>query len=358
MHIAVNTLPLETAHKTRGIGYYTHHLIEALKEDPAVDVSEFRVISDIKDVDIVHYPWFDLFFHTLPLRRKFPTVVTVHDVIPLLFPDHYPLGLKGRINFMMQKTALGNCKYIITDSNASKEDIVRYLKIEDKKIDVIPLAADPKFKVIDNDTELLFVKRKYHLPDQFLLYVGDANWIKNLPFLIEGFSHLVKQTGLEQVKLVLVGGVFLKDVENISHPELESLKLVNKLIKQYGLNNYIIRPGQIDDDELTVFYNLATVYVQPSIYEGFGLPVLQALTCGTPVVSSNKGSLTEVGGDSALYFDPSNLMQFVSVVSDLLQDKSLQSKLSKFGLKQAAKFSWKKVAEETKLTYLKAVKHE
>lgn len=357
MKIAINTLPLENTHKTRGIGYYTSRLTEALKMGLSIQIIEFKDPSEVKDADIVHYPWFDFFFHTLPIKKTFPTVVTIHDVIPLMFSKNYPAGFKGWINLLLQKIALGSCKYIITDSKASKAGIIKHLKVEDNKIAVIPLATDPKFKIIDNDTKLLYIKRKYRLPDKFLLYVGDANWVKNLPFLIEGFHNLIKRPGLENVRLVLIGGVFLKDVENIDHPELQSLKIVNKLIKQYGLNNQVIRPGQIDDEELVAFYNLATVYVQPSIYEGFGLPVLQAMACGAPVVSSNKGSLPEVGEDSVIYFDPGNLEQFTTIIKDLLRDKSLQNKLSKLGLKQAAKFSWAKVAEETELVYLKVIKN-
>ncbi|MFH1536159.1 MAG: glycosyltransferase family 1 protein [Patescibacteria group bacterium] len=355
MKIAINNLPLKSDHKLRGIGYYTSHLIEFLRKDSSIELQEFTNLPEIKKVDVVHYPWFDLYFHTLPARRKFPTVVTIHDVMPLIFSKDYPVGLKGKINFILQKIALGSCKKVITDSNISKKDIVKYLKVDDEKVAVIPLAADPEFRVLNNDTELLRIKRKYHLPDKFLLYVGDANWVKNLPFLIEGFLQLVKSSDLENVRLVLIGGVFLKDVESIDHPELDSLKRMNRLIKQYGLDEYIIRPGQIETDELAVFYNLATIYVQPSIYEGFGLPVLQAFTCGTPVVSSNCGSLPEIGGNSAVYFDPTNLKQFVSILKDVLENVSLRNKLSKLGLSQAAKFSWKKVADETISIYLKAL---
>lgn len=355
MKIAINNLPLKTAHRTRGIGYYTAHLIDVLRKESDIRVQEFIKLSDVKDVDVIHYPWFDLFFHTLPIRKKIPTVVTVHDVIPLIFPKNYPIGFKGKINLILQKMALSSCKFVITDSKVSKEDIIKGLKIEDKKIIVIPLAFDENFKVLDNDTKLLHIKRKYHLPDRFLLYVGDANWTKNLPFLIDGFRQLIKSAGFEDIKLVLVGGVFLKDVENIDHPELQSLKLVNKLIKQYGLETHVIRPGQLNDDELVAFYNLATVYIQPSIYEGFGLPVLEAFACGTPVVSSNKGSLTEIGGQAAIYFDPTDIKQFVAIVSGLVEDKSLQNKLSQLGLQQAAKFSWQRVAAETKAVYKKAL---
>lgn len=358
MKIAINNLPLNSGHKARGIGYYTSHLIEFLKQQNLVEVQEFTNQSEVKNADVIHYPLFDLFFNTLPLKRLFPTVVTVHDVIPLLFPENYPVGIKGKINFILQKIALRSCKYIITDSNISKIDIVKHLKIEADKVFVVPLASDLKYKVINNDSKLLLVKRKFHLPDQFLLYVGDANWVKNLPFLIEGFLQLLKSPGMANIKLILIGGVFLKDVENIDHPELRSLKQVNKLIKQYGLNQNIIRPGLIDEDELVAFYNLATIYVQPSLYEGFGLPILESLACGTPVLSSDRGSLKEIGGQSVLYFDPTNIRQFTSLAQTFLKDRSLQEKLSKLGLKQAAKFSWDKVAQETKKVYLKAVKNE
>lgn len=358
MKIAINILPLKSGHKTRGIGYYTNHLIASLKKDPTLEVLEVLNPQEVLGADVIHYPWFDLFFHTLPLKNKVPAVITIHDVIPLVFADHYPVGLRGKLNFMLQKMALKRCKYIITDSASSKKDIIKYLKIEDKKVCVIPLAADPKFKVLDSETKLLHTKRQYRLPDQFLLYVGDANWVKNLPFLIEGFRQLIKSPGFEDLKLVLVGGMFLKNVENINHPELQSLKKVNFFIKEYNLENSIIRVGQVEEEDLVAFYNLATVYIQPSFYEGFGLPVLQAFACGAPVISSGEGSLPEVGGSAAVYFNPSNLKQFLEVVKELLQNRSLRDKLSRLGLEQAKNFSWEKTANETKQIYLKAAKNE
>lgn len=358
MKIAINNTPLKTAHKTRGIGYYTDYLLKNLKQDTSIIVQEFTKLSEVKNADVIHYPWFDLFFHSLPIKKSFPTIVTIHDVMPLIFPKHYPAGIKGKINFLLQKVALRNCRYIITDSQTSKADIIKCLNLEDKRIMVIPLAADSGFEILSRDTRLLYIKRQYQLPDRFLLYVGDANWIKNLPFLIENYRKLLESPGFSDVKLVLVGGVFLKNVENINHPELESLKQVNRLIKQYQLEDFVIRPGQIDDVKLVAFYNLATIYIQPSFYEGFGLPVLQAFACGTPVVSSDRGSLLEVGGKVAVYFDPTNSQQFLSIIKEILENNSLQNKLSKLGLERARKFSWKKVIEETKLVYFKAINNE
>lgn len=351
--VAVNVIPLKSAHKRRGTGYYTFNLIEHLMVDDSIKVIEFEKIAKLKEVDVIHYPWFDFYFHTLPIRKPFPTVVTIHDVIPLIFPQYYPIGMRGRINFTLQKLALKSCQFIIADSQVSKEDIVNHLKIDGDKIMVIHLAADANFKIL-SDTKLLYIKRKYLLPDRFLLYVGDANWTKNLPFLIEGLRQLLNSKDFENLKLVLCGDVFLKNVENIDHPEIESLKKVNELIKKYGIENQILKPGQIADEELVAFYNLATLYAQPSLYEGFGLPILQAFACGTPVVSSDRGSLPEVGGEAAIYFDPTNLKQFTHILREVIQNKSLQSKLSKLGFTQAAKFSWEKVVEETKRVYLKA----
>ena len=352
--IALNTLLLKSGHKDRGIGFYTSNLLENLKNDPQVKIQEFTNLSEIKDADVVHYPWFDFFFHTLPINKKFKTIVTIHDVIPLLFPEHYPTGLKGKYNFILQKLALRGCKQIITDSSVSKIDISKYLNSNDKKISVIHLAANENFKM-QSDTKLIHAKRKYNLPNRFILYVGDANWVKNLPFLIEGFNRLSKLSDFSDVKLVLINGVFLKNLEHIDHPELKDLKKVNELIKKYDLTGKILKPGDLDLDELISFYNLATVYVQPSLYEGFGLPILEAFRCGTPVLSSNRGSLVEVGGNAALYFDPAKTDQFTSLLIDIISDKSLQNKISKLGLKRAAKFSWDKVADETKKIYSKVI---
>lgn len=355
MKVAINITPLTTNHKFRGIGYYTKHLLESLKGDESLIVEEFEDYSKLQDIDVVHYPWFDLFYHTLPIKKKFPTIVTIHDVIPLIFSTNYPVGIKGKINFYLQRFSLNGCKFIITDSNNSKKDIVQKLGINEDKIVVIPLAADPIFREL-KDTEILRIKRKYYLPDEFLLYVGDANSIKNIPFLIEGFNQLIKKNDFKDLKLILVGGVFLKKVEDIDHPELESLKKTNQLIKDYKLEDKIIRPGNLENGELAAFYNLATIYIQPSLYEGFGLPVLQAFACGVPVISSNAGSLKEVGGEAAIYFDPRNIGQFISVLSDVLQNKSLQKKLSKLGFEQVTKFSWEKVSKQTKQVYFDAIK--
>lgn len=354
MKIAINTLPLQTGHKQRGIGFYTKNLLAELEKDSSITIEKFTDNTQLVDVDIVHYPWYDLFFRSLPLWTKYPLIVSVHDVVPLIFPKFYPAGFKGKINFLFQKFALKNCKAIITDSLVSKKNIIKHLGIKSEKIVAIPLAAGKEFRVLE-DTQLIRTRRKYNLPDDFLLYVGDANWVKNLPFLIKGFNELIKTASFKNLKLVLVGNVFLKNVENINHPELESLKLVNRLIKENNLTEFIIRPGFLEVSELVSFYNLATAYVQPSLYEGFGLSVVEAMKCGTPVICSNAGSLPEVGGGSVIYFDPKSSYQFIKILIMVLENKSLQFKFSKLGLSQAEKFSWEQTARETKKVYSEAI---
>ena len=355
MRVGINVIPLNSGHKKRGIGYYSNNLIKYLSKD--IEIIEFIKISEVNNVDLIHYPWFDFYFHTLPIRKRFKTVVTIHDTIPLLFPSEFPAGIKGRINFLLQKIAIKKADAIISDSEISKKDITRYLGVNKDKITSIPLAAEEEFHPL-NETKLLLIKRKFKLADKFLLYVGDANWTKNLPFLIEGFANLIKGEGLKNTELVLVGEVFLKNVENIDHPEIESLKRVNRLIKQLNLQDRIRRPGYIEKEDLVGFYNLATIFVQPSIYEGFGLPIVQAFSCGTPVVSSNGGSLKEVGGDAAIYFDPNNLEQFIKELEEVLLNTSLQKKLSSLGLRRALNFSWEETATKTLEVYSKVIKNE
>ena len=338
MRLGFNILPLKTAHKDRGIGRYTFNLLEALKNYTNIEIQEFTKISELETVDVIHYPWFDFFFHTLTDKKLTPVVVTIHDVIPLKFKEHYPVGIRGNINFYLQKRSLKKCSAVITDSEASKKDIIKLLKIKPKKITVIPLAATDNFQVLI-PSRLIHTRRKYNLVNRFLLYVGDADWTKNLPFLIKSFSNLVKSSNLQNLRLVMIGEVFLKNKE------------VNSIIENYKLGDKIIRVGKIEKEELVCFYNLAEIYIQPSFYEGFGLPVLEAMSCGTPVVSSNAGSLPEVGGGAAVYFDPHHSKQFESIIVEVLNDKSLQAKLSQLGLKHSNKFSWEFVAKKTLEVY-------
>src|SRR3989304_1500986 len=181
MKVAIDTSPLKTEHKARGIGAYTKNLIEEFKRgEQNIDFAFFDNGEIPKADDLVHYPYFDLYFRTLPLRKNKPRIVTIHDVIPLIFPQHYPAGLKGRINFFFQKFALKNVDAVICDSGTSREDIANKLSVPKNKIHVVYLAASSSFKKIDDQKFLNEVCNKYRLPKKFVLYVGDVNWHKNI----------------------------------------------------------------------------------------------------------------------------------------------------------------------------------
>ncbi len=344
MKIAINTLPLKTGHKGRGVGSYTRMLLESLKHQDSIEVEEF-VDKPPLGAKVVHYPWFDLFFRTLKIEKSQSVLVTVHDVIPLVFPEKFPIGLKGKISLFFQRRSLLKSKFVITDSENSKRDIIKYLSVPGDKIRVVYLPVDPIFRILP-DHELLKAKKKFNLTCRYLLYVGNANYSKNLPFLIDGFNNLLKDNKYNDLKLVLVNEVFLKNVENIDHPELASLKQFNQRIKEYKLEDSVMKLGRVDSEDLVALYNLASVYVQPSLYEGFGLPVLEAMACGCPVVSSKSSSLPEIGGDACVYFDPRNLKQFVDVLQEVLSDKVLAKRLAELGNKRAKVFSINKFSSE------------
>lgn len=341
MKIGFDVSPLQSGHNTRGIGSYTRNTLEELKKTDAeiVEITD----KETSKVDVIFHPYFDFFFRTLKIGKT-PTVVTIHDTMPLIFTKAYPPGIKGKINFLFQKRELKKAKYIITNSETSKKDINKYLGIKMEKIVPIYLAAGKEFKTLPA-SQAKKLKEKYKLPEKFLLYVGDANYVKNLPFLIKGFKSIKESDGFDDLKLVLVGGVFL--IKDTNHPELRSLQETHELIRMNKLENDVIMPGQVETSDLVSFYNLATLYIQPSLYEGFGIPLLEAMSCGCPVLSSSSASLPEVGGEAVNYFNPSDLNEFTEKTKTILTNKKLRENLINKGRQRVKRFSWQKTAEET-----------
>lgn len=339
LKVAVDKTPLETAHAVRGVGSYTRNLVGALKGRKDV-----RLVGLRQNPDLVHYPYFDLFFDTLRIPA-IPAVVTVYDVIPLVYPKHYPPGVKGRIRFLKQKMELRKTAAVITISKTSKKDIVRFLDIPQEKIYPIHLAPGVQFKKMKEGKWQKEIRRKYGLPEQFVLYVGDVNYNKNVEGLLKAFSSVAKQqfsTGL-----VLVGKAF-KD-------EIPETKRLVQLIKQLNLKDKVLMPGFVPDEDLVAIYNLATVYCQPSFYEGFGLPVLEAMAAGTPVVAAKTQALVEIAEGAALFVDPKDEKDIARGLEEVLTRSKLRNALAKKGLAQAKQFSWKEVSDETVKVYKKLV---
>lgn len=339
MKVAIDTSPLVSGHESRGIGAYTRNLVEMFKRGK--QNFDFIAFDDGKvpqSADLVHYPYFDLYFRTLPLKKYKPRIVTIHDVIPLVFPEHYPFGIRGRINFFFQKIALKNVDAIICDSKTSKEDIANKLSFPKSKIHVVYLAASPSFKKIDDKKFLNEVSRKYKLPKKFALYVGDVNWHKNI-------GNMLKAIKISNIDLVMVGKALVDD-------KIPQTREINGFIGKLGLNKRIIKTGFIDEDHLAAIYNLAKMTLLPSYYEGFGLPVLESMACGTPVVASNVASIPEISKDNIIYCDPADPQDIAKKIKEVFgfSPRKLDG-LSQKLINESKKYSWHRVALETSKVY-------
>jgi glycosyltransferase involved in cell wall biosynthesis len=344
MKIAIDISPLNSGHylqhRVRGTGFYLQNLKKSLENYyPENKYVYFNRGDKLDlDVDIVHYPYFEPFFLTLPLFSKNKTVVTVHDLTPLVYPDHFESGFKGNIKWQIQKLALNGVSGVITDSQSSKKDIIKYAGIPENKIKVVYLAAGSEFRVLkDKEKEKENIRKKYNLPQEFILYVGDATWNKNLPRLIEAVSKI-------NVTLVMTGKALIEDRVDADNPWNKDLILVQKLAKK---DKNIFLPGFVSQEDLVALYNSASVFVMPSIYEGFGLPVLEAMSCGCPVIASRAGSLAEVTGEAIKHIDPFSADSIAKGIKEVLGSPKLRQELSERGLEQAKKFTWEKTAGET-----------
>lgn len=339
--VAIDTSPIKNGHAVRGVGFYTQKLLEELQnlsgneEFKDIQIGALGDSGNINDFDILHYPFFDLFFLTLPLIKKNKTVVTVHDVTPLVFPEHYPPGIRGKIKNLIQKFSLRRVDAVITDSMCSKKDIAKYLKFAEEKIYVIPLAPAHDLNRLKGDQWQEEVKKRYNLPDKFVLYVGDVNWNKNVLTLVKA----CKEIGMP---LVIVGKQAAQKDFDDKNVENQPLK---QLIQMYGQDPDVLRLGFIYDEDLEKIYNLASVYCLPSFYEGFGLTVLEAMKCGCPVVAANTSSLKEIVDDAALLTSPLDYNEMAENLKKVIEQDSLRSKLIEAGLKNVKKYTWEKTAE-------------
>src|SRR3989344_6754662 len=296
MKIAIDVSPIEEKdlikHRVRGVGFYINNLKRSLIKYFSENKYTFFTRGEKlpKDIDLVHYPYFDPFFLTLPIFSKYKTVVTVHDLTPLVFPKYFPRGIKGELKWQIQKMLLKKIDAIIADSECSKNDIVKYAGISPEKILVIYLAATENFGVIKNTLLLDRIRVKYRLPDRFVLYVGDVTWNKNLPRLIEA----IKKTN---IPLVMVGKALVSEDFDRKNPWNQDLVTVHNNVKE---DKNIILPGFVETADLVQIYNLATFFIMPSLYEGFGLPFLEARACVCPVITTKEGSIPGVAGDAAI----------------------------------------------------------
>ncbi len=346
INVLFDTSPLKNDHAIRGVGVYTRQLETELRK-----MDQLNVFDDVRKnakPDIVHYPFFDLFFSTLPIRltRKSKIVVTVHDVIPLLFPKYYKAGIKGRLRFFKQRTALQRVDAVLTDSYASQADIIKYLKIKPEKVHVTYLAANPEI-VRPTLQCIADTRKKYHIPKKYILYVGDINYNKNLPQLIKSLKFLP-----DEVTLVCVG-------KNFVEQKIPEWTRIEQQLALSDVSDRVCFLPQVTGDahkELAALYSGAACYVQPSLYEGFGLPVLEAMQCKTPVVASNNSSLIEVSGKHAVMVE-ATAESIAEGIKQILSWSELQCKEHvEKAFKWSQEFSWSKTAVQTFKVYQQLMK--
>ena len=273
--------------------------------------------------------------HLLPPLRDVPTVLTVHDMIFRLFPEH-----QKRLNYWyLNATMPLYCRRagaIITVSESSRRDILAHYGLDPAKVTVIYEAASPEF-VPALPAAVEEARRRYGLPKRFLIHVGTIEPRKNLTRLVEALQHL--HDGGLVVPLLVVGskGWLYDDLFR----RLEELEV----------GAQVRFPGYVPSSDLPLLYSAATLAAMPSVYEGFGLPVLEAMACGIPVVSSNASSLPEFGGEAARYFDPYDVEAMADTIRTVWTDSDLLAEMRRQGLIQAAKFSWERAARETLQVY-------
>ncbi len=282
-------------------------------------------------------------YYLMPYYPGVPVLLTVYDLIPLLYP-HYA-SLKARLLFRWATAlALRTAQRITTISEASHRDLLAIYAVPPGKVTTIHLAADPMFQPQPPQT-IAALRARLNLPEQYLLYVGSNKPHKNLPRLIEAFSRFILnlECGLQHLKLVVAG------VWDTRYPE------ACRQAGASGISQQIQFLGPIAEADLPALYSGALAFVFPSEYEGFGLPVLEAMACGTPVACANTSSLPEVAGDAALLFEPTQVNSIAEALHRLVTDAALRTSLRQQGLDRAKQFSWRQTALETLALYQKVV---
>jgi glycosyltransferase involved in cell wall biosynthesis len=290
-------------------------------------------------LDVFFFPAVYSYF---PIFNRTKIVVTLHDVIAdhnpkLIFPDS-----KSKLFWKLkQNAAVRQSDLILTVSEYSKKQIVDYFKLPVSRLRVINEAARPVFKVLPKNGFLSGALARCGLrPDEkFLLYVGGISPHKNLDALIKAFERIAADPDFSHIKLVLVGD-YKDDPFFSAYPSLK------RQIAALGLEEKVIFTGFVPDEDLVCLYNAATLLVFPSLEEGFGLPAMEAMACGTPVAASNSSSLPEVLGPAGRFFNPRDAEEMASVIGKILGDEKERDAMKRTGLARSEQFVWKKAASD------------
>ncbi|GAA0116802.1 glycosyltransferase family 4 protein [Clostridium senegalense] len=283
-----------------------------------------------QNIDLYHVPQNGIGLSSSINCKK---IVTIHDLIPYIMPE--TVGRGYLLKFLKEMpNIIDTSQGIITVSEFSKRDILKFFPIDENKIFVTPLAADAKYKPLDKIICKNILKEKYNISKKFLLYLGGFSERKNVKSLITSFSKIYNDLD-DDYNLVIVGSY--KD---------ESQYLV-KLRDSLDMNDKIIFTGFVPDEDLPIFYNGCEIFVYPSLYEGFGLPPLEAMNCKTPVITSNLTSIPEVVGDGGILIDPYNSDKLGDAIGNLLSNETLKNYYAEKGFERAQNFSWENTAKNT-----------
>ena len=272
----------------------------------------------------------------MPLLTTCPAVITVYDLSFLHFPERFPALQRFYLSSQTRRSCQ-RARRIITISESSRQDVHRFFGIPLSRIDVVVPGVDSVYEPLPQ-AEVTAFRQKHNL-DRFILHVGTLQPRKNIAVLIQALAQL----DVPKVKLVLVGGKgwLYDDIFN--------------LVQTLGLRDRVVFTGYVPDEELPLWYNAAELLVFPSVYEGFGLPVVEAMACGTPVIASNSSSIPEAVGQAGLLFEPNDVETLVNQMTVVLTDETLQNKLRQQGLEHAQSFSWERAGRETAVVYHRAM---
>lgn len=264
-------------------------------------------------------------------------IATIHDLIPYIMPETVGKGYLMKFLKSMP-VILEECDALITVSEYSKKDILKFFPIDPNKIYVTPLAANDNYRILDKTYCKNYLYKNYKIKDNFILYIGGFSARKNVSSLIKAFSKISSAVN-SNTKLVIVGA---------SKDSIEALK---KLCSSLNISEEVIFTGYVKEEDLPIFYNSCEIFVYPSIYEGFGLPPLEAMSCGAPVISSNTTSIPEVVKDSGILVNPLKISEIEEALWKVLTDENLRNELKLSGLKNSNNFSWRNTAEKTLKVY-------
>lgn len=294
-------------------------------------------------LDLMHFTHFNA-----PIRYNKPFVTTIHDLTHTLFPGKKMRGLPYRMAYKaVVKNAVKKAKRVIAVSENTKKDLIKMLRTPSHKIDVIYEGVNEEFQMLPGVADAQKDATEGLDIPTFLLYTGVHRYHKNLPRLIEAFSILSPR--FPELKLVITGK------PDPLYPEAE------ETTQRLGLKDKVVFSGLVSEEELISLYNHATAYVFPSLYEGFGLPILEAMQCGTPVCASNVSSIPEIAGKAkdgkpnAVLFDPENPQDIAEKIESVLTNPTLQKELIEKGLQRVKAFSWAKMAKQILELYNEAI---